>query len=64
MARSSSGLSEVPLSVTVTEPIAEKLRRLADLEALSLSATARRIIALNIDRELSRIHGEQAVARG
>lgn len=51
-------LSDVPLSLTVPEPLAERLRQLADRDCSSVAATMRRLIAVGVVREL----GSEAVS--
>ena len=46
-------LSDVRLPVTVPEPMADRLRLLAERDCSSLSATVRRLLARGLERELS-----------
>jgi hypothetical protein len=48
-------LSEARIAVYVPTPQLEKLRRLADHGSATLSTTARRLLALGIDREIAEL---------
>lgn len=50
-------LSEVRLPVTVPEPLAERLRVLAERDCSSVAATVRRLLARGLERELPEERG-------
>jgi hypothetical protein len=61
--RRPQGLADVEVKTTVPRSLADRFERLVALECSTAAATARRLIAIGVQAELSR-HGAPAVARG
>jgi len=58
----STGVSDVRVPMTVPEPLAVELRRIAERDCNTIAATARRLLALSITHELATVRRSEPAA--